>query len=100
MAFGFSDAKKLMEMQREARKVQNEMKALIIQASSNNSLVSVQINGNQEVLELDIDDQLFDPGRKKELIKAIKEAFKNAQKKLQKEMMKGMDMNRLKGMLG
>jgi hypothetical protein len=100
MAFGFSDAKKLMQMQREARKVQNEMKALIVQASSNNGFVTVQINGNQEVLEIEIDDELLDPDRKKELVKAIKEAFKNAQKKLQKELMKGMDMDRLKGMMG
>jgi DNA-binding protein YbaB len=60
----------------------------------------IRINGLQDIEEIEIDETLLSVEKKDALIKQIKEAMKDAQKKLQKEMMKGMDMDKLKGMMG
>ena len=100
MAGAFNQMKDLYKMQKEAREMQKKMKTVMVTGMSDNELVEIRINGTQEVEEIEIDDQLLDPDRKKDLIKDIKQALKDAQKKLQKELMKDMDINKLKDMLG
>lgn len=80
--------------------MQKKMKGITITGFSDDELVSITIDGTQEIQEMEINDELVTPEKKRDLIKDIKQAVKDAQKRLQKELMKDMDMNQIKGMLG
>jgi len=90
--------KDIYKLQREAKKMQEEMKKVLVTGESKRGLVKVTMNGAQELVDLNFSDDIM--GDKVELKKHIKDAYADAQKKLQKEMAKGMDMDKLKGMLG
>lgn len=96
----FDQLKDVYKLQKEAREMQKKMKALTIEAYSDDEDVKVVMNGMQEVEEIEINDELMNPDKKKYLIKAIKEALKDGQKKLQKELAKDMDIDQIKNMLG
>lgn len=100
MAVGFGKVGELYKLQKEARAMQKKMKAVIVDGESKAGDILVRINGVNEVVDIDIDDDLLTVGKKEHLVKKLKQAFKSAQKKLQREMMKDMDMNKLKGMVG
>lgn len=90
----------LYKMQKEAKKMQKEMKQIHVSGFSKNEDVEVVMDGTQEIEEIGIDDELMTVEKKSYLVKGIKEAVKDAQKKLQKEMMSSMDLDKIKGMLG
>ena len=100
MALGLGNIKDLLKMQGEAKKLQNQMKQVIIEGNSKDGQVVVKIDGTQEILDIVISNDLLNPLMNDILVKQIKEAFKDAQKKLQKEMVKDMDIDKLKSMLG
>jgi len=100
MAGAFNQLKDLYKLQKEARAMQKKMKAVHVTGLSDDELVSVSINGTQEIEEIEIHDELLSPENKRDLVKDIKQAVKDAQKRLQKELMKDMDMSQIKGMLG
>ena len=100
MSNPFSQAKELMQMQKEAKKMQKKMQAILVSGSSKDSLVSVTLNGAQELEDIVISEQLLAVDQKRILIKDIKAAFKSAQKELQKSIMKDFDMDKLRGLLG
>ena len=97
---GLSQMKDLYKLQKEARRMQKEMKKLKITGQDKRDLVTITINGLQEIEEIDIADELLSPERKVELVKAIKEALKDANKRVQREMAKNMDLNDIKSMFG
>ena len=47
--------KQAQEMQKQIEKVQNQLSDMIIDAESGGGMVTVKVNGKQEVLELVID---------------------------------------------
>jgi len=98
MAFG--KVGELYKLQKEARSMQKKMKSISIDGESKDGSVVVMVNGLQEIVDIDIDEELLSPQKKKDLVKNLKQALKAANKKLQKEMMKDMDVNQLRGMLG
>lgn len=98
MANPFGQVKDLYKLQKEAKRMQEEMKQILVTGESKKSLVKVTLNGAQELVDISMDDELLTD--KAELKKHIKDAYADAQKRLQKEMAKGMDMDKLKGMLG
>ncbi len=100
MALGLGKVKDLYKMQKEARDMQKKMKKIIIDGESKDGDVIVRINGTQEVEDIDIEDELLSPDKKKDLVKKLMQALKDAQKKLQREMMKDMDMGKMKEMMG
>lgn len=100
MLGGLGNIKDLMKLQGEAKKMQDQMKQVIIEGRSKDEGVMIKIDGTQELIDIDISDDLLNPLIKDSLYKQIKESFKDAQKKLQKEMAKDFDMDKLKGMLG
>jgi DNA-binding YbaB/EbfC family protein len=100
MANPFSQAKDLYKLQSEAKKLQKEMESKIFKGESKKSLVKVSVNGTGEIVDLDVDDILFDKDRKSDFIEHIKEAYKDAQKKIAKDMSKDMDLSKLKNMMG
>jgi DNA-binding YbaB/EbfC family protein len=100
MGVSFGKLGEIYKLQKEARAMQKKMKAININGESKDGLVVVNINGANEVEDIDIDEGLLTAENKDRLIKSLKQAFKMANKKLQKEMMKDVDLNKLKGMLG
>jgi DNA-binding YbaB/EbfC family protein len=96
----FNQAKDLYKLQKEARTMQKKMKQIKISGLSDDEYISVVMDGTQEIEEINIDDSLLSPDKKRELIRSFKQAFKDAQRKLQKEMMKDKDISQIKNMLG
>ncbi len=90
--------KDIYKLQKEAKKMQEEMKLVLVTGESKKGLVKVTLNGAQEMIDVSFDDGIMTD--KNELKKYLKDAYTDAQKKLQKEMAKGMDLDKLKGMLG
>lgn len=100
MANPFSQARDLMQMQKEAKKMQKKMQAILVTGVSKDSFVSVTLNGAQELEDIVISEELLGVDKKRLLIKDIKLAFKAAQKELQRSMMKDFDIDKLRGLLG
>lgn len=96
----FSQVGDLYKMQKEAKKMQNDMKKIIVSGLSRNEDVEVVMNGAQEVEEIGINDSYMNLENKSKLEKALIEAFKDAQKKIQKKMMQDMDLDKIRNMLG
>jgi len=92
--------KDLYRLQKEARQMQRQMRAVKISGMSDDELIEIIIDGTQEIQDIFIDNELLSVDRKNDLIKGIKHAMKDAQKKLQKEMMKDIDIGKMKSMMG
>jgi DNA-binding YbaB/EbfC family protein len=90
--------KELLNMQREAKKMQKRLREKKISGESKDEMVKIFMNGAQEFEDIWIDDELLDPAMMDRFKKDMKEAFKSYQKKLQKEMAQDMDIDKLKGM--
>ncbi|MCA9386222.1 YbaB/EbfC family nucleoid-associated protein [Candidatus Dojkabacteria bacterium] len=90
----------MYKLQKEARKMQKELKSKKVTGLSKNEDVEVVIDGTQEVLEIGISDAYMTIDKKNDLTKALKQALKDAQKKLQKEMTKSMDIDSIRNMIG
>jgi DNA-binding protein YbaB len=100
MAGMFNQAKELYKLQKEAREMQKKMKAIKVEGLSDDEMVKVIMDGTQEIIEIEIDDEMMSVDLKKELVKSLKQGLKDAQKQVQKQMMKDMDISQLKNMLG
>ncbi len=87
-------------MQKEAKKLQEEMRKISVTGESRDGKLKMYYNGAQELKDMSVDDELMDPSRKDDLIKGIKEAQKDFQKKLQKQAAKDIDINQVRNMLG
>lgn len=100
MANLFSQAKDIYKMQKEARAMQKKMKEIVVSGFSKDELVEIELNGANELENIEIADELLSSAKKQKLEKNIIEAFKDATKNLQKELMKDMDLDKMKSMLG
>ena len=81
--------KQAQDMQKQIEKMQNQLGDLIIEADSGGGMISVTVNGNQEVLELNINDEALKEEKEvlEDLIisalnKAISKAKANSQEKM------------------
>ncbi len=99
MANVFNQMKDLYKMQREAKKMQEQMRQVKVSGESKRGLVHMYFNGAQELENMTIDPELLSEDMHDELISQIKEAYKDFQKKSQKELAKDMDINKLRDML-
>lgn len=81
--------KQAQEMQKQIEKVQNQLSDMIIEAESGGGMVTVKVNGKQEVLEL-----VIDPDAMKEdkeiledlIISALNKGLSKAQSDSQEKM--------------
>ena len=81
--------KQAQEMQTQIEEVQNQLSDMIIDAESGGGMVSVKVNGKQEVLELNIEESALK--EEKELledliISAINKGLSKAQAESQSKM--------------
>lgn len=96
----FDQVRDLYKMQREAKKLQEEMRKIRVTGESRDGKLKMYYNGAQELEDMSIDDGLMDPSMKDIFVKDVKEAQKDFQKKLQKQAMKDIDINQVRNMLG
>ena len=81
--------KQAQDMQKKMEEVKGELQDIIVDASSGGGLVNVKINGNLEIKDLDISDEVLE--EEKEvledlIISATNEAISKAQSKSQEKM--------------
>jgi len=74
----FDKAKQIWELQKKAKAIQKELKETEIEASGANGLVKVVINGEQHIQNVEIDESLLSPEKKRELEKAIQQCVAEA----------------------
>jgi len=74
----FSKAKQLYDLQKKARQIQKELKDTEIEAKSSDGWVTVVFNGEQHMTDIEISDEAFESGNKKELEKDIKNTVSQA----------------------
>lgn len=91
----FQKLKQYKDLRETAKEAQNVLGKITVHGKSSSGKVAVVIDGNQEILSLDIDDSLLSPDHKEDIQKGVKEALKNASKKLQREMLMKMKSGEL-----
>lgn len=96
----FGKMKDAYALQKELREKQKMMKKIEVEGISDDELITMTINGLQEIIDIDIHDELLSVENKGDLVKGLKQSMKNAQKNLQKEMTKEFDLESLKSMFG
>ena len=86
MGSGFSKMKKQARMMEEQmEKMREEMKSKTVTGSAGNGLVTVTMNGEKELLSLQIRPECVDPNDLEGLQDLIKAAYQDAYKKLETE---------------
>lgn len=89
---GFGEIGKLMKIQSEIVRLQQELESKRIEASSGGGMVRAVMNGHGELVELKIDPQAVDPKDVEMLqdliIAAISEAKRRTQEMVREEMSK------------
>ena len=74
--------KQAQEMQARMAKLQEELGTMEFEASSGGGMVTARINGQQEVLSVSIEDEVFKDGDREMLEDLIVAAFNEARKKV------------------
>lgn len=97
MGTGFSKKKKQAKMMQEQfMKMQDQLKETEVTGTAGNGLVSITLNGDNEILQLKIKPECVDPEDVEGLEDLIKEAYKNASQQLKE----ASDMPSFPGMPG
>lgn len=71
MANPFARGKETYDLIKQARAIQKELKETEIEASSSDNTITVIFNGEQRMVDIQIDESWLDPAKKRELEKAI-----------------------------
>lgn len=53
--------KQAQKMQKQMEEIQNDLKERVVEASSGGGMVTVHMNGKQEILSIKIDPEVVDP---------------------------------------
>jgi DNA-binding protein YbaB len=79
----FNKIKAIKDLRQQAKQMQNQLAGITIEGTFHGK-VTVKMDGNQQILSVEIADELI--GNKEKLEQAIKEAFQDVMKKMQKEL--------------
>jgi len=81
--------KQAQQMQRQIEEVQNELSDLVVEADSGGGMVTVKVNGKQEVLNITIDEEAMSEGKEMLedlIISAVNKALSKSQADSQEKM--------------
>ncbi len=99
--------KQAQKMQKQMEELQNDLKERVVEASSGGGMVTVHMNGKQEMLSIKIDPEVVDPNDVQMLedliLSAVSQAMKKSQELYQSEMGKvtgGLNVPGMPGMFG
>jgi len=91
MGTGFSKKKKQARMmQEQLTKMQTQMQQTEVTGSAGNGLVTLIMNGDNELKQIKIKPECVDPEDVEGLEDLIKSAYADAQKQLKSQQMEGM----------
>ena len=79
----FDKAKKLWELQSKAKQLQKELREMEFTGEELGGKVKVTLNGEQKIINIEIDDSLVVAEEKETMIKFLSQAFTAAAKKSQ-----------------
>ena len=95
-----------VDMQKKMGEIQESLKERVIETSSGGGMVTVHVNGRQDLLSVKIDKEVIDPDDVQMLedliLAAVSQGMKKSQEMYQEEMNKltgGMNMPGLSGLL-
>lgn len=98
--------KQAVDMQKKMGEVQESLKERVIETSSGGGMVTVHVNGRQDLLSVKIDKEVVDPDDVQMLedliLAAVSQGMKKSQEMYQEEMNKltgGMNIPGLSGLL-
>jgi len=74
----FDKAKDLYKLQKEARKIQKELKDTEVEASGANGQVSVVFNGEMHLVSIKVGEEMLSPDKKRELEETLKKVIAEA----------------------
>ena len=80
----FNKIKTIKDMRDQAKKMQNSLAEITAEGEAAWGKIKVKIDGNQQILEVKIDDEMLKD--KIKLQDSIKEAVNDAVKKIQRQM--------------
>jgi DNA-binding YbaB/EbfC family protein len=84
--------KQAVKMQKKAEEIQEDLKERVVEASSGGGMVTVHVNGKQELLSIKIDPEVVDRDDVQMLedlvLAAVSQAMKKSQEMYQEEMSK------------
>lgn len=89
----FNKLKQFKEMRDKAKDMQDKMgeeETTVSEGGFTGGNVTLTMNGNMKVTDIDIDEDLLSPDNKENLEKYIKKALDSASDKMQKKMAKKM----------
>ena len=89
----FSKLKQFKDLKDQAKQIQNTLAQESAEGSAEWGKVKIEMNGNQEILNVEIDPELLTSNNKDKLESAIKEATNDALKKVQKIMAEKMQQS-------
>ncbi len=98
----FSKIKAIKDMRDQAKQMQAAMEGISASGSGAWGKVKVQINGNMQLMNIEIADELLadKPKLEKSIIEAMNDAMKNIQKELAGKMQEMGGLDALKGLMG
>lgn len=79
----FDKAKQLYSLQKKARAIQKELKETEIEAKAADGQVTVVINGEMHIQQVEIAESILSPDKKNDLEKALQQAFSEAMSRAQ-----------------
>ena len=74
----FQDAKKIWELHKKAKRLQQELKDTEIEAKSSDGTITVVFNGEMHLKEITIDPSLLSPDKKSDLEAQLKSVIAEA----------------------
>src|SRR3990167_2967314 len=96
--------KEAQKMQKRMEELQQELKERVVEASSGGGMVTVHMNGRQELLNIKIDPEVVDPKEKEMLedlvVAAVNQAIKKSQQLYEEELGKRTGGLSLPGLSG
>lgn len=80
----FNKLKQIKELRDKAKQLQNQLTQETISVSSEGEKISLVMDGNQQILAVNIKPELLQSDQKERLEKALKETYNEAIKKVQR----------------
>lgn len=86
----FNKLKQIKDMRSAAKDMQKKLSQETVHATAVGDKVQVIMDGNQEIISVEIDNSLLTPDKKKEVENGVKEAINRGMKKIQHIMARKM----------
>jgi DNA-binding protein YbaB len=86
----FNKIKQYRDLRNQTKNLQNQLSQEIIEAQALSGRLKIKMDGNQKVQSVEVDPELLNSEKKKELEDGLKDLYDNAQHELQQVMMQKM----------